>query len=443
MFIRLGKGHVAADWARRLRHRPGFVWLDGDAQFGAAGRFSFLGSDPVESHAVQEGGDLKGVFDAIENEGRALWDVPAWLKPHEVPLWIGYVAYDALWSLPDIAHVVPRKKRPGALPVMVWARYKAVIAMDHMAGEAACIGESEAACKELLEHLECGAAQTLENGLLPYATAAQVSAKEAHLVAVENALESIGEGKFYQVNLARRWAAPFFRDSFDLWMLMRKKSPVPLGAYIALENGAILSRSMERFLRWERTQNRLWTSPIKGTVARSGESDAKEARSLQSDPKEHAEHVMIVDLMRNDLGRVANAGKLVVEDWLRVEPYANLLHLVSTIRCETQAGLSLYELFCATFPPGSVTGTPKIAAVRAIETLEPFARGLYTGAIGFIDGTGGLSLSVAIRTAVIQDGEILYHAGGGIVADSDPAKELAETELKAHFFLDALQNSFA
>jgi para-aminobenzoate synthetase len=197
---------------------------------------------------------------------------------------------------------------------------------------------------------------------------------------------------------------------------------------------------MERFLRLSREARTLVTRPIKGTARRdaAGADDAREASALRADAKERAEHAMIVDLMRNDLGRVAEVGSVEVPEVMLVEPFRGLHHLVSTVGCRVRPEVGLRAVLEATFPPGSVTGTPKLAAIEAIERLEQSARGIYTGALGFVDQRGGLSLAVAIRTAVIADGEVVYGSGGGIVEASDPERELAETELKAQALREAL-----
>jgi len=195
---------------------------------------------------------------------------------------------------------------------------------------------------------------------------------------------------------------------------------------------------MERFLDWEGPGQRLVTRPIKGTIARSGHQDREEADQLQADPKERAEHAMIVDLMRNDLGRVARVGTVQVEEALKVEPYRGLSHLVSTVACRTRDEIGLQQILEATFPPGSVTGAPKERAIEIIEALEAGPRGIYTGCVGYIDHDGGASFAVAIRTAVARGQEIEYQAGGGLVEASIPDKEIAETELKAKTFLDAI-----
>jgi anthranilate/para-aminobenzoate synthase component I len=149
--------------------------------------------------------------------------------------------------------------------------------------------------------------------------------------------------------------------------------------------------------------------------------------------------VMIVDLVRNDLGRVAAIGSVQVEQRFAVEPFARLHHLVSTVACTTRPEVRASDILYATFPPGSVTGTPKLRAIETIAALEPVPRGIYTGALGFVDRAGGLSLSVAIRTAVVEGSEASYFAGGGIVEASQITREIAETELKARVFVDALR----
>jgi anthranilate/para-aminobenzoate synthase component I len=218
---------------------------------------------------------------------------------------------------------------------------------------------------------------------------------------------------------------------------MRALSPVPFGFYAETPACTLLGRSMERFLRYTPRDRRIWTSPIKGTIAHRGDT-AGEAQRLLADPKEHAEHAMVVDLMRNDLSRVSEAGSVQVRELMAVQPFAGLSHLVSTIEGRVRERMGLGALLHEVFPPGSVTGAPKRSATQIIEELELSARGPYTGAVGFVDRSGGLSLAVAIRTAVVLAGEVRYHAGGGIVIDSDPERETQETDLKAQVFLRAL-----
>jgi len=267
----------------------------------------------------------------------------------------------------------------------------------------------------------------------------EVDGAEEHRDAIGKALDYIGLGEVYEVNVARRWSAPFRGDALQLWQAMRVASRVPLGMFLDGGDHAVLGCTMERFIHWDAWSRTLITRPIKGTIRREPCDDGSSERLL-ADPKERAEHSMIVDLMRNDLGRVAEIGTVSVDAPLIVEPFTGLYHLVSTVSSVTRSDVSLADILEATFPPGSVTGAPKIRALEIIEELEKHPRGIYCGALGFIDYEGGLSLAVAIRTASVANGRVVYWAGGGIVEASDPDREVAETELKARVFLDAVES---
>lgn len=411
----------------------GRFWLDGLAAH-PEGRWAFLGADPDEVRVARFGELALDRFDALGEPDRSLEGDAIELAPHSIPRWIGYVSYDAAWSQPASLglRMAPRHAR-GPLPVVWLGRYERLIAVDLVRGEAFALGPDAASCEAL--------ARTVEAGHRPArARIGPVSGtdRELHRRAIEHALDAIAAGDIYQVNLARRWSARFDGEPLALWLAMREASPVPLGFFLDAGDHAVLARTMERFVRWERGTRRLWTSPIKGTIARAGD-DGAEAAALRADTKEHAEHAMIVDLMRNDLSRVAEVGSVTVESALRVEPFARLSHLVSTVACRTVEGLGPRAILEATFPPGSITGTPKIAAMELIEREEQVPRGVYTGAVGYVDRAGGLSLAVAIRTALVAGDEVSYFAGGGLVSASDPDREIAETELKARVFFEAVE----
>jgi para-aminobenzoate synthetase component 1 len=318
--------------------------------------------------------------------------------------------------------------------VLWFARYDAWLTLDHVTQQSHLVGDDRAACERLRRKFMTAAPATRAT-----TTEMRCSDVTAHGKAIEVALDQISRGNLYQVNLARSFSTELKGDSLALWLAMRAQGGVPLGAYLDAGDHQVLSRSMELFLDWDRGTRVLETRPIKGTIARSGTSDDLEANSLRNDGKERAEHTMIVDLMRNDLGRVAEVGSVQPAEVMRVEPYAGLSHLVSTIRCTTRRDVDLAAIFGATFPPGSVTGTPKLAAIKWIETLETEPRGVYTGAIGHIDHAGGCHFAVAIRTAVVRGGSARYFAGGGIVEGSRVAREIDETELKARVFAAAIE----
>lgn len=421
--------------ALRLGSRPGLLWLDGCGGVSDEGRWSFLGSDPVQRVRVDWGHPdplaVLGELDCGSDTGPALAEgAPA---PGRVPLWAGYVGYDAYWS--------GRERSLGFIdqpaPVLWLGRYEAVVAIDHQSGgRAFIVGDDRAACERLRERISSPPA--LEQ---PRATMGPVEHEDPaiHGRSIRAALEYIAAGEIYQVNLARCWSASYRGSPLALWLGMRRASPVPLGFYLDAGDHAVLGSTMERFLGWEGPSKTLITRPIKGTIKRTGCRDEEEARRLRSDEKERAENAMIVDLMRNDLGRVAQVGTVQVTAIMEVEPYAKLSHLVSTVACQTRPEVTLDGILRATFPPGSVTGTPKIRAIDIIEELERVPREIYCGALGYLDRAGGLSLAVAIRTAVIRSGRVRYLAGGGLVEASVVEKEIAETELKARVFLDAVR----
>jgi para-aminobenzoate synthetase component 1 len=419
---------TAATLVRRLAGLPGLCWLDGEAPH-AEGRYSFLGAEPVARVEARVGEpDPLARLDRMQmlEQAATSGDLSA-PPPQRIPSWVGYVAYDAYH-----AGKPQRFVRPEGRKVLSFSRYDAWLALDHDRGLAFLVGDDEAACERLRARL-ARAPQPV------YARLGEISVtpRAQHALAIARALEEIAAGNVYQVNLARVFRASFEGDPLALFLALRAQSPVPLGLYYDDGERAVLARTMERFLRWQRSERRLLTRPIKGTIARHGEHDRQDAERLRGDEKEQAELAMIVDLMRNDLGRIAETGSVEVAEHRVVEPYAGLAHLVSTVTCRTPPGLGLRALLEATFPPGSVTGTPKLRAIQLIEALENEPRDVYTGALGFLDRAGGLSLAVAIRTAIVEAGTVRYFAGGGIVEASQLERELDETELKAQVFLQA------
>jgi para-aminobenzoate synthetase component 1 len=255
--------------------------------------------------------------------------------------------------------------------------------------------------------------------------------------AVSRALEYIAAGDVYQVNFAHRFRVHNPPPPCALFAAMQRH-PAPFAGYMDCGNHVLVSNSPECFL--QRLGERVATFPIKGTRARSADAatDTRLAAQLDTDPKECAEHVMIVDLERNDLGRVCRTGSVRVEELGRVHSFACVHHMVSKVVGELRPQISLAELLRATFPGGSVTGAPKIRAMEIIDELEPLPRSFYTGAIGFIDDTGDVTLNLAIRTAVYSPRGLTYHAGGGIVADSVAEREYEETFIKAEPLFRAL-----
>lgn len=274
----------------------------------------------------------------------------------------------------------------------------------------------------------------------PFQALGSTFTREGYRDAVERALEYIRAGDIYQVNLSQRFHAPLPCEPFDLYLRLREVNPAPFAAFLNFPGLQVLSASPERFLRFDPATRLVQTRPIKGTRPRgaSPEQDAALARELINSEKDMAENVMIVDVERNDLGRVAETGSVRVPHLAALEEFATVFHLTTTVEARLRPECDIVDLLLATFPSGSITGAPKIRAMEIIDELEPVARGVYTGAIGWIGGDGSLDLNIVIRTMVVKDGVAYFNAGGGIVADSDPEMEYEETLHKARALAQAV-----
>jgi para-aminobenzoate synthetase / 4-amino-4-deoxychorismate lyase len=256
-----------------------------------------------------------------------------------------------------------------------------------------------------------------------------------YLAAIEKIKNYISAGDTYQVNFTDAITFPTTLSPSTLFTALSQNQSVAYAAFLNLDTHQILSLSPELFFRTEASTNKITTRPMKGTMRRGLDTteDAAAALRLQHDEKNRAEHVMIVDLLRNDLGRISTPGSVHVDDLFSIERYQTLLQMTSTISATLRPRTSFYEIFRAMFPCGSVTGAPKIRTMQIIRELEAHPRGVYTGAIGFIAPDRSATFSVAIRTLVLHNGEAHMGVGGGIVADSVPADEHREALLKASF----------
>ncbi len=263
--------------------------------------------------------------------------------------------------------------------------------------------------------------------------------REDFIARVERAQRYIRSGDIYQVNLSQRLSTPWPGDGWGLYRRLADISPAPFSAWLDCGDFQLASSSPERFLKL--SGSHIETRPIKGTRPRSNDpdEDARLAFELQTSEKERAELVMITDLLRNDLGRVCEFGSVKVPDLLRLERFAQVQHLVSTVEGRLRPDVTHFNALASCFPGGSITGAPKIRAMEIIDELEPVTRGPYTGGIGYLGFNRESQLNIAIRTAVCAEGRAWFHAGAGIVADSDPAAEYDETLAKAAGFLAALK----
>lgn len=405
-------------FAALSRQWPDAVWLDGNAP---ASRYSILAADPRERlHA--------GPADALPRL-RAALDRG---EPGHGPApfaggVIGALSYDLG------RHVRGLAPRPGAGPGLLAGRYDWAIVRDHVAQQSWLAGPAaDAGLARRLRLLgEQGA--TPGTARMPSAIEADLDF-EAYAAAFRRVRHYLREGDCYQANLARRLRARFEGDPLAAYLHLRRISPAPFAAYLGFPENAVLSVSPERFLRVR--GGAVETRPIKGTRRREAEpaADAAVAAELRASAKDRAENLMIVDLLRNDLGQVCRTGSVRVPALFELETHPTVHHLVSTVTGELRGDCDAVGLLAATLPGGSVTGAPKRRAMEIIDELEPTPRGIYCGAIGYIGYDGAMDTSIAIRTAAVHEGMIEYRAGGGLVWDSDAEAEFAETEAKALAF---------
>lgn len=373
---------------------------------------------------------------------------------------VGYFGYELAEQLEDL-RLTGRDDLK--LPDQVQLFVDRLVAFDHVEGHAFAIGlgfGEEAETAEQRSERACLSVETQAMRVLQHEPVARepkarraggpmraapegVAAffdEPAYCQAVSEVGEHIAAGDLYQANLTHRMdLAAGERSPWLLYRALRETNPAPFAAYIELPEVALLSSSPERFLALG-DGRAVESRPIKGTRPRGAtpEEDALLAKELEGSEKDRAENLMIVDLVRNDLGRVCETGSIAVPELRKVESYATVFQMVSSVTGRLCADRDALDLVRACFPPGSMTGAPKIAAMRLIDVIEPVRRGVYAGALGYLDIRGGLDLSVVIRTLLVKNGRAYLHVGGGVVADSLPVAEYRETLDKARALLDVL-----
>ncbi len=362
---------------------------------------------------------------------------------------VGFVSYEANRMLERLAGARPPS--PG-VPDLCFAFYECVLACDLARREAwvavgglrgpAHLQQRQAVrARELLARAGSAAAYPRPRRA-PFRLTGPLREslpRARYLRAVEAVKRAIARGDIYQANLTRRFSAGWEGDPAGLFMRLRAESPAPHAAWLNFGRVRALSSSPERFLAVR--GRRVETRPIKGTRPRvpgDPPADRRQALELVRSEKDMAENVMIVDLLRNDLGRVCRPGSIAVNDLAALEAFPQVFHLTSTVQGELRAGLGVPDLLRAAFPGGSVTGAPKISSMEVLAALEPVPRDLYTGTLGWIGFNGDCDLSIVIRCIQLAGREMSFAAGGGIVSDSDPVREYAETLHKARGMLQAL-----
>ncbi|MCH2172800.1 aminodeoxychorismate synthase component I [Myxococcota bacterium] len=445
-----------------LRHGSHTWLLDSSLPSGRLGRYCFGGADPYlvlrargrkieldcrrgvrpdlpTGQRVVEGNPFEVLRELLPPPPSGITATPPFIGGV-----VGYLGYEL------VQHLEPFESSAIddlALPDMVLLFVDRVLIFDHQTGKAMACGlgfsqNPKTARKHALDAARELEVQLRNDGdtraveaslrpLPPVSTPADFDVAD-YRKAVDAALEEIAAGNVYQACLTRRFERACPADAFDLYRAVRRRNPAPFGSFFDLPEAAIVGSSPERFLRLD-TQRNVESRPIKGTRHRhhDPEEDAASRRVLEESAKDQAENLMIVDLVRNDLGRVCETGSVSVPELMCIEDYASVFQMVSTVTGTLRSDRDVIDLVCAAFPPGSMTGAPKIAAIHLLDGLEPVRRGIYSGAIGYFDARGGADLSVVIRTILLSEGRAFVHAGGGIVADSRPDSELREVLDKA------------
>ncbi len=412
-------------------------------------RYSFLGTAPKARIAFRdrevtvegEGAD-RPAFDDRDPLGIVTRSVvrPGFRREEGQPPFsggaVGYLSYDAVRMFERIPSRHPRVSR---MPDALFLVFDSTIAFDHAKGimvlqslaeesEEGAVAESRL---DALERIVEGPAPP-EGGTVPAPPDfAERTSREGFLASVALAKERISAGDIYQIQISRRWSGRLETDPFEVYRALRRVNPSPYQFFLRTREADILGASPEMLVRIR--AGRIETRPIAGTYPRGAtptEDRELEERFL-SDPKEKAEHIMLVDLARNDLGRVCESGSVSVPEFFQVEKYSHVQHLVSSVTGRLKPGVTALEALAASFPAGTLTGAPKIRAMELIDELETSRRGIYGGAIGYLDASGDLDSAIAIRTMAVEDGEARIQAAAGIVADSVPEREARETEIKS------------
>jgi anthranilate synthase component I len=431
------------------------------------GRYTFLGSEPAMVLRGRGGRldltrpgrsvEVRSVKSPLEGLRDEMRRFRAYQSP-ELPRFfggaVGFLAYDIARYFERLpAHAQDELGTPDLYLILTdtvlifdnvrqTLRIVANVALEEHPPTRAAYRDAAAKIEELIARLDLPArAPRLEGAANLNGDAVKLvsnQTREGYMAMVEAAKEYIAAGDVIQVVPSQRFEAPLGSHPFNLYRSLRTINPSPYMFYLQMDDHTLVGASPEVMVRVEGREITL--RPIAGT-RRRGATEAEDRaleRELLADPKERAEHVMLVDLGRNDVGRVAEIGSVEVTELMTVERYSHVMHIVSNVRGRLREGCDAYDAFRATFPQGTVSGAPKIRAMEIIDELEPVRRGVYAGAVGYFSYTGNTDTAIALRTILVKGGRVYIQAGGGVVADSDPAAEYEESVNKARAMVRAL-----
>lgn len=434
----------------RIQGKKKFL-LESSSGHGEKGRYSFIGFEPFKEIVGDKSQTI--VYDNQENTNEAEFGTPLEVIKRHIPLQsldlpfafyggaIGYIGYDTIRQYEDIGELLDDEIEMPDVHVMF---YQDVVVFDHKKQTVTIIATNldgnrtqnhlvkqlERIQADVLKHVEENAEDNIKVSFKPSIN------KQTFMEMVETAKKHITDGDIFQVVLSQRMIASFDVDPFTFYRRLRLANPSPYMFFIDFEKYIVLGASPESLIKTKGDQ--LITNPIAGTRPR-GTTDAKDqelADELLADEKERAEHKMLVDLSRNDIGRVCQVGTITIPKFMTIERYQHVMHIVSEVQGKLNQNFTGIDALVSTLPAGTVSGAPKIRAMQIINRLETKKRGVYSGSVGYINMNGDVDLALAIRTMVIKGKQAYVQAGAGIVYDSDPASEYQETLNKAKSLLE-------
>ncbi len=449
--------------AQNLQSQQPVIWFDSARQHPQTGRWSILGSHPWLTFIARgETAEYRTTAATRRLRLSPLEALREVLKRYELPPLgaahsrmlglMGYLSYEVNRWIERL----PPPKPGNNIPEMVWYGMKRVWLVDHqekqtwllslvdphapLPAAASAAGEALEAMGQLMQSQlpqpspAISAAGTAPN-IQPTTTQAEFENS------VNQALGYIRSGEIFQANLSQRFTARWDAPAWPLYENLRAINPSPFACWFSCEELTVVSSSPERLVRVQ--EGWVDTRPIAGTRPRGVSADEDELKRLELllSEKERAEHIMLVDLARNDLGRVCRPGSVSVNELMSLEAYSHVNHIVSDVIGRLQKSADSVDVIQAVFPGGTITGCPKVRCMEIVHQLEPVARGLYTGSLGLIGFDGTLDLNIAIRTMVIANNQLSFHVGAGIVADSKPAREYEETLAKAAALMAAIEKT--
>lgn len=430
-------------------------FLDSGMDTEKLGKYSFIGFDPIEEVECKDykitltkenkTSILKGdPFEELKN----IMDRYKLKYNGEIPFIGGAVGTFSY----DLCHYIEKLPRNAVddvnFPDLSLGIFDGIIAIDHQKQETyiIAIGFKEDP-KDIVKRIETQIIENEKKGIVIELIESKIKpdfnsnfcSKESYKDSIEKVRSYIETGDVYQVNLTQRFESKIDITPFELYAKLRHINPAPFASYMDLGEFKIVSSSPERFIKIK--DGIIETRPIKGTINRgtTPEEDKKNREQLCNSEKDKAELLMIVDLERNDLSKVAKIGTVKVTELFHLEEYSTVYHLVSTVKAEIKKGVDSVDCIKATFPGGSITGAPKIRSMEVIDELEPTQRNIYTGAIGYIGFNGDTDLNIVIRTVLCKENKVYFQVGGGITWDSDPELEYQETLHKAKAMMDAIR----